>query len=318
MCTFNSEEFIAAQLRSILEQSAPPLEIVVSDDGSTDRTAQLVREIFDEYLLPDTVLIYLPVDGESLGVTRNFERAISNCSGDLIALSDHDDVWHVDRLASAALSFEEDPHALVQHTDARLVDEDGAALGVSLFDALGVDSTTLTTLRSGGAFALLISRNLATGATMTVRSSFARSAMPFASGWVHDEWLAILAAAGNGLRVSAEMSIDYRQHGRNQIGVQKPTLRYRFSRMLEPRGQRYSSLALRADALLERLVKVQAEQAFIDIATAKARFERARAMLPRKRIARLPIIVREARAGHYGNLSSQGSLDVIRDLIQPP
>ncbi len=315
LCTYNGARFIEQQVRSILDQTLRPAEIVVGDDGSTDDTLARIRDLVDRDG-SGVSLVVLPV-GDRLGVTGNFERTVSACTGELIALSDHDDVWHPDRLAAAVPAFETDPGLLFQHADARLVDADGDPLGVSLFEGLTVSAAERAALDGGRAFEAYVRRNLATGATVLFRRELLQAAVPFPVEWVHDEWLAIIAAATGRVQLLDEPLIDYRQHGANQIGVTAPTLRYRVGRMLEPRGDRYATLAARARRLVERLEQLGVADATLRLARDKAAFETARAAYPVSRVRRLPRVLRAWRAGSYARLSSQGTLDVARDLLQP-
>lgn len=315
LATYNGERFVAEQVRSILSQSRRPDELVVADDGSTDATLDVIRAT--HAASGQGTQLRVLEQGRRLGVTKNFERAVAACTGELIALSDQDDVWHVDRLVAAQASFEARPDLLLQHSDARLVDADGGPLGIGLLEALWVSGAERNAIHRGDAFSAYLRRNLVTGATVTFRASLLRSAMPFPSSWVHDEWLAAIAAAVGEVELVEEPLIDYRQHGANQIGATKPTLRYRVSRMLEDRGDRYERLALRAEALATRLADLPVPESMLAAARDRARFDRVRASLPRRRLARLGTVLSEHRAGSYRRLSSQGALDVVRDILQP-
>jgi glycosyltransferase involved in cell wall biosynthesis len=317
LCTFNSADFLVEQVRSILSQPQPPGELVVADDGSVDATHELLLAAFERYGSPRTELRWLAAQPQPLGVARNFERALLATSGDLVALSDHDDVWHDDRLARSTELFEVDPDLLLLHSDARLVDAVGHPLGLGLFEALGVSARERAELESGRAFDTYIRRNLATGATVMLRRSLLDFAVPFGAGWVHDEWLAIVAAAVGRVQVVERQLIDYRQHDANQIGVKKPTLAYKAGRMLEGRGSRYRLLRERSDTLVERLESLRVGEQRLKLARDKARFESIRAELPAARWGRLGPVLREFFAGSYRRLSSQGDLDVFRDLLQP-
>src|SRR5262249_24400476 len=94
MCTYNGAEFLRAQLQSIITQSRPPDEIVICDDRSTDDTQNLLERFASELPVP----IKLHINDQNLGSVKNFERAINLCTGDVIALSDQDDVWRNDKL----------------------------------------------------------------------------------------------------------------------------------------------------------------------------------------------------------------------------
>lgn len=313
LCTYNGERFVAEQLRSILSQSRPVDQIVVADDGSSDRTVRLVEGALSDSGLDARVLA--PARAP-LGVTANFQRAIAATSGQVVLLCDQDDVWHPDRVA-LALQGLDDARALVHFTDARLVDGAGAPMGPSLFETLEVSDSDLAACESGRAFETLLRRNLATGATMALRRELLRDALPFPREWVHDEWLAILAAARERVAFSRQVSIDYRQHGDNQVGVTAPTLRNKISRVMGRRGERNRRLEARSRILAERLSALGASPRVQAAARAKCEIEAFRAALPGNRALRvLPVLSRASR-GDYRRYCSQGNLDVLRDILQP-
>lgn len=317
LCTHNGERFIGEQLQSILGQTELPSQVVVSDDASTDRTLEIVRETWarlDPATAPQLVVLR---NEPALGVVRNFERAVTACAGELIALSDQDDLWFPSKLGRIVDRFAARAELGFVFTDARLIDAQGADLGPTLFEALEISSADLRGLDEGRAFATLLRRNLATGATVVFRRTLLDAALPFDEAWVHDEWLAIIAAAVSEVEALPEQTIGYRQHGANQIGVSAPTLRYKIRRVLQPRGERYRGLRVRAEHLLDRLTALGLEPARLDSARAKVAHESSRAALPANRLARVPPILREVRTGRYGRYSSQGMLDVLRDLLQP-
>jgi glycosyltransferase involved in cell wall biosynthesis len=316
LCTFNGARFVVAQAESILRQTALPLEVVLSDDGSSDGTVDRVREVFESH--PEAGVSLVVLRSESpLGVTKNFERAVRKCRGDIIVLADQDDVWVPDRVADAVQAFEGRPDLLLRHGDARLVDEKGRPTGSTLLGALRVSERDVQAIAEGRAFETYIRRNIATGATLAFRRSLLEFALPFPVEWVHDEWLAIIAAATGAVELTKKPLIDYRQHSTNQIGVQDPTLRYRLRRMFQASGGRYEQLARRSVLLVDRLIALDVSAPILTLAEAKSDFERARALYPSHRAARLLPVTRQFLAGYYSTLSSQRNLDVVRDLVQP-
>ena len=99
----------------------------------------------------------------------------------------------------------------------------GADLGTTLFAALGVTAAERAEVAAGRGFDALLRRNLATGATTMLRRRCATVALPIPPGWIHDEWLAIVAAATGRTAIVDAALTDYRQHGGNQIGARRPT-----------------------------------------------------------------------------------------------
>lgn len=315
LCTYNGERYITAQLESIAAQTIPATEVLIFDDASTDATAQRVREFIASYDGPTR--FSLESTERAGGVVPNFERALAACTGEFIALSDQDDVWHPDRLEVAVGHLTDHPHLLVVNADGRVVDANGEPTGDTLLSALYVSPRDLEQVHAGHGFPQLIRRNIVTGAATILRRSLLEDALPLAPDWVHDEWLAILAAARGGMDTIERPLIDYRVHDANQIGVKAPTLKHRLAQLRVPRGDRLEKLASRSTQLVERLGQRDVPSAVTDLARRKQSFEARRARYPRWRLLRLAPVLLNAKDGNYSALSSQGTKDILRDLVQP-
>lgn len=318
LCSHNGERFIVEQVESILRQSVPPQEIVLSDDASTDRTIELARETVARLAADTGTALVVLANEKALGVTANFQQAIAACSGGIIVLSDQDDVWYPDRIERATAALDTRRDLLLVSSDARLVDESGADLGSTLFGALELTTENVATIHAGGALRLLLRRNLVTGATTAFRSELAAIATPFPPGWVHDEWLAIVASVTGSLDVIEQSLIDYRQHGSNQIGVRKLGFVGKLRRMAEPGAERNARLLERASALVDRFAEMGPAIPAAVLATARQKLahEIARSALPRARPLRVPGVLAELRSGRYSEFG-RGAADAVRDLIQP-
>ena len=94
LCTYNGEKYLRPQLDSILAQSWQHLEIIISDDGSTDSTPA----ILEEYRQKDQRIRY-QVNASNLGYNKNFEQAFQQAGADFIAISDQDDIWESNKIA---------------------------------------------------------------------------------------------------------------------------------------------------------------------------------------------------------------------------
>jgi glycosyltransferase involved in cell wall biosynthesis len=315
LCTYNGERFLREQLDSILAQTVPAMEIVVSDDGSVDSTVELVIETIRSHA--DAPRLTILRGEQTLGVAANFARAISACTGDLVALSDQDDVWREDRVAHLVARFTTEADLLLLHGDADLIDDEDRPLGSSLFGALGISSAVRDEVHSGLAFDVLMRRNIVTGATAGFRRELAELALPVPAGWLHDEWLAIAAASVGRVDLTEERLVRYRQHGANEIGARELTVTGKFRRMVEPGSERNSRLLVRAASLQERLSAMQgvAESRVVS-ATAKVEHESVRSALGRRRVARILPVLRELRTGRYSRFG-RGAADAARDILQP-
>jgi len=89
LATYNGERFLAKQMDSLLAQDYPNLEIVISDDCSTDGT----WDILQSYASRDPRIRLLPRE-KNLGYVQNFIRVFQSCQGELISPCDHDDIWY--------------------------------------------------------------------------------------------------------------------------------------------------------------------------------------------------------------------------------
>jgi len=317
LCTRNGARYLPAQIRSICTQEPLPREIIVSDDGSTDDTLAVVRETIDLCGVADRIALRVFSNTPPLGVTRNFEQAVRACSHELIVLCDQDDVWHPGRLARMAAQFEARPDLLLLHTDARLVDADLQPLGSTLFHALEVQPAELEAISRGDAFSVLLRRNLVTGATTMFRRTLLDAALPFAPEWVHDEWLAAIAAATGRMDVLPEPTIDYRQHASNQIGARRLTLSEKIAKAFAERGDKHVARLHRADALLQRLLQLgdRVPAAWLEAQRAKVAHQRFRAGLPKARPLRVVPILAEAARGRYARFG-RGGHAIAQDLLE--
>lgn len=95
LCTYNGAKFLREQLDTILAQDYPLLEVLVQDDGSTDDTASIVAAYAERF-----PLIRWMKNEAAHGVNGNFFSAMAKAKGDLIAISDQDDLWEPDKVSS--------------------------------------------------------------------------------------------------------------------------------------------------------------------------------------------------------------------------
>jgi glycosyltransferase involved in cell wall biosynthesis len=97
---FNGEKYIGETIQSILAQTHRPLEVLVVDDGSTDRTAEIVQRFGEP-------VRYIRQENAGTAAARN--RAVAESRGEFIALLDQDDLWVPHKLERQMPRFAEDP-----------------------------------------------------------------------------------------------------------------------------------------------------------------------------------------------------------------
>lgn len=226
LCTYQGARYIQEQLDSIATQTRPPDEIVLCDDGSTDNTLDIVNEFADS--APFSVRIHR--NDVTLGVAKNFERAIRRCEGNVIVLCDQDDVWLPHKLSVLEAAFENSPKVNLFFSNASLVDDRLIPLGNTLWNGIRFSHREQHMIRSGDAFRVLLRHNVVTGATTAFRSKSRDVVLPIPHWDIHDSWIALLIAATGEVGIIDDCLIQYRQHSENQIGAKKRGLLNRWQR----------------------------------------------------------------------------------------
>ena len=321
MCTYNGVEFLPAQLQSILAQSRPPDEIVICDDGSSDNT----RPFLGKFAATSSIPITLRFNDQNLGSVKNFEKAISLCTGDVIALSDQDDVWRGDKLQLIEAAFNKSPSAGLVFSDADIVDEDLQPLNRRMWDEVGFDAHKRKLVRTGRALEVLIPGWTVTGATMAFRSQFVKLSLPIPDGiaMIHDGWIALTIAAVAGVVALDEPLIQYRQHAQQQIGAptrKEAAAELRGVQAIETAFRRRSSSADLHKILetLEARLVAQAKdydtRKALSFVADYAFHLNVRANLPQRRLNRVPSILRELISLRYHEYAN-GFKSAAKDLV---
>ena len=315
LCTHNGERFIGEQIESILTQTLRVDQIVVSDDNSGDATVD--RAVTALRAAPPSVAVTVLRNSTPLGVTANFEAAIAACKGEVIVLSDQDDVWEPHRVHASVAALG-DPLVVLVASDATLIDESGAPFGGGLWARLGLTSMERDLMSGPTPWRALMRRNVVTGATVAFRASLLNVASPFPRSWLHDEWLAMMAASQGKVALLDDRLIRYRLHGGNVVGMRERTFAVMLSRLTANGAERNTRLRMRAEDLRDR-VDVLADSVdddFGDAVRAKAAHERRRAELSKHRLRRIGPVATLARSGSYARFG-MGVSDIVRDLVQP-
>jgi hypothetical protein len=317
LCTCNGAAYLPEQLESIAAQRRPPDEIVVRDDVSEDDTAVVVQAFAARAPFP----VRFERNTDRLGSTRNFDGAIAACTGDLIALSDQDDVWRPDKLSTIEQCFRDNPGVGLVFSDADLVDAALNPIGARLWSRIGFDQGRRRFWRARGALAALVPGRTVSGATMAFRASFRPLVLPTPEGivpMIHDGWIALAIASVAGVAFIEEPLVAYRRHGAQQIGAPETAARSRLFAM--PSAAQVNAYAMQLaslGALHERLAAGRAGPEGVAAArrvgTILRHFE-TRANLPSRRLTRLPVVLRELASRRYYDYGA-GLRSAIRDLV---
>ncbi|QYR52721.1 glycosyltransferase family 2 protein [Lysobacter soyae] len=222
VCTHNGEAFLREQLDSILRQTRPPSEIIISDDGSTDSSVSII-EAFATKAQAAGIACQVVANVRALGVTGNFESACQRANGEVIFLADQDDVWHTDKVDRLLKVLAQNEVVLVS-SNAEIIDAAGQKTNETLFSRLRISPAELSLLRNGDLSNLILYRTAFTGATFAFKKSLLKHALPFDRKLVHDEWLVQVAWVVGEVRTVQESLMDYRLHASNTIGLDAPAV----------------------------------------------------------------------------------------------
>ncbi|TDD98633.1 glycosyltransferase [Flavobacterium cellulosilyticum] len=217
LCTYNGSKYLKKQIDSILNQQGNILhEIVVCDDKSTDDTLKILTE----YKILHPTIFEIHINEKNIGSTKNFEKAISICSGDYIFLSDQDDIWKNNKIQKILAVFNKNPNAEGVFSNADLIDKDNNPIKtLTIWDSVfflekelpkPIDFFNVTS-KNG---------NVVTGATLCIKKSIKSFIFPFADDDIlHDEKIADILALRKSLYYSIENLISYRIHDKQQVGM---------------------------------------------------------------------------------------------------
>jgi glycosyltransferase involved in cell wall biosynthesis len=238
LCTFNGGKYIKEQLESIINQTRVPDEIVICDDGSYDDTIRIIETYMDNSSILFRVM---KNEGEPLGVINNFEKAISLTSGELIFLSDQDDIWCQDKVETMLNFFNLHPDAIMLFTNGFLVNESGQVLGKSLWEACDFNDHLREEWKDQekAFYSLLKDQNRVTGATVAFRKELKSKILPFdlPQDYFHDLWIALQAAKLKGLYFLEQKLISYRIHPDKYVGTGNGQVYNK--KLLTPIGESY-------------------------------------------------------------------------------
>lgn len=310
LCTCDGARHIARQLRSIVEQSVAPHQIVVCDDASVDDTLDIVTQSLRSAPCEVTIV----PNATRVGVTANFGRAIALAEGDIVVLSDQDDVWEPQKLEVLASAFVSDPAVTAAFSDAVLVDDDLRPLGPTLWEALGFDRREQAMFDEGRGVEVLLRRNVVAGATLSFRGGLRHLVLPMPEAGLHDGWIALLAAATGRVAAVPAPLVHYRMHPGNEVGV-SAGLRAELAGRRTATGGRGDEIA-QLVAAAERLRHCGAGR-WAQALDAKVAHLRRRDALSSGALARLPEVVPSMLSGHYRRYS-RGVRSGLYDLLFGP
>jgi glycosyltransferase involved in cell wall biosynthesis len=200
MAAHDGAAFLKPQIESILVQLRAQDELIVVDDGSRDDSLAVLQTMRDPRL-------HVHRNERNLGVLPTFERALSQAGGDIVFLSDQDDLWLPGKVAKVLDVFASNPRVTMVVTDAVIIDEQGRVLNQSFFSVRGRFST---------GFVRNFIKNKYLGCTLSFRRTMLRRFLPIPPDVpMHDIWFGLLNEIYGKTFFIDEPLIAYRRHRRN-------------------------------------------------------------------------------------------------------
>lgn len=215
MCTYNGEQYIHQQIDSILNQTLKVDEIVVCDDQSTDKTIEILENYSTNY--PNIFKIHK--NEVNLRSVKNFEKAISLCTGDLIFLSDQDDYWVKTKVEDYSIYFSNNKNIDAIASNGFCVDNSSKIIDqYTIWDM----PQLLKDYNISFDYNQLITHvgNFVTGASLAFRRTIVPEILPFPilKGFHHDEWIAMITTKNKSFEMLNEKYFYYRIHDNQQVG----------------------------------------------------------------------------------------------------
>lgn len=217
LASYNGRDYIRAMVDSVLAQDYHDFRLILSDDGSTDGTDEILQEYADSN--PGKVVHYR--SGMRFGCAqKHFMHLIQRfCDAQYIMFCDQDDIWYPEKVSKTIelmqLTESHPDIPTLVHTDLRVVDRDLNELASSFCANSSIDGNRLQ-------FNHLLVQNVVTGCTVMINKSLALLACRSVDTQeilMHDWWLALLASSCGNCAFLPQATIDYRQHGSNSVGA---------------------------------------------------------------------------------------------------
>lgn len=199
ICTYNGADYLEQQVHSILSQTVLPDEIVICDDHSIDHT----KVILDSLGKLSKCHIRTFFNEQNIGFTKNFEKAISLASGEIIFFSDQDDIWFPNKISAVLNLFSKYDDIFGITHDGQLVDRylrwNGATKSSQIINGYGPNLSEIT------------------GALSAIRSIILPFFLPIPDGVVgHDKWLTYMFSLFPERWLHSSMCLQYiRRHSSN-------------------------------------------------------------------------------------------------------
>lgn len=222
LAVYNGEDFLEEQLDSLAAQTHPFDELVIRDDGSTDKSVSIIKEWMTR---PPGLNVRLLDTKENLGFIRNFCTLLDHASGDYIFLCDQDDRWHEDKLEVMVNAMNEHPEAMLIASSFEFMDAHSKIFTITPYKGwTNQNLLCIEHVNEGGLSQVewtdILLHNGFQGCAMLIRKELARRYVEDENFILPHDWqLALLASLEHGLFYLDKPLFDYRIHSRNTTSL---------------------------------------------------------------------------------------------------
>ena len=219
LCTYNGEKYLKEQLDSILNQTVKPNEIIICDDGSKDSTIKILNDFESKY----STIIRVFQNKKNIGFVKNFEKAVSLCSEEIILLSDQDDIWKSNKIEIYIKFFEQNANIFYAFSDARAINEKGNKLNYAFWESAEFTKKKQKIFEEGFQMGLLIKSSFVQGASLAIRNEAKKYILPFSENFSHDHWIALILSntfKNAGILIHEPYTL-YRIHNEQTVGLNR-------------------------------------------------------------------------------------------------
>ncbi|WP_218914883.1 glycosyltransferase family 2 protein [Thermodesulfobium narugense] len=229
MSTYNGEKYLREQIDSILNQTYTDWRLIIRDDGSTDKTLQII----EEYVKKFSEKINLIKDNKKhLGPQMSYFELLNHSSAEYIMFCDQDDFWLPYKIETTLTKMKDleriyPNKPVLVHSGLKVVDENLRVISDSFwkYQKLNPNLKSLCNL--------LIQNNV-TGCTIMINKKLKNFLKVFPQNMImHDWWIALVASAFGTIGHIDEPLVLYRQHDRNDTGAKKYSVKHFLGRVVK-------------------------------------------------------------------------------------
>ncbi len=320
MCTYNGSRYLPEQLESITRQTLPVNELIVCDDGSRDDTIAIIRAFAEKAPFP----IHIYQNEVNLGSTKNFEKCLLLCRGDILLLSDQDDVWREDRVKKQVEYLNAHPDKDAVFSDALMIDDNSKSLKCTLWQGVEFVEQQQQKWLQGKAHEILFNGPVVTGATLAIRRSCLNRLLPFPTHiplLIHDGWIALVLSLQDRIGFINECLISYRMHSSQQVGLGGKLEPVRMlDRFKRDRELKLAPIRDKAEELEKIYLHLRdypyiPREKLIKLFLRLRHYQR-RANLPHSRVLRISPVLKDVVSGRYRFSSRHWWLPALGDLLE--